>query len=47
MYLFLLKYGLILFAGGVATSYAEYKFQYSLYKFIAGLFGKKFTSFLN
>ena len=32
----------ILFAGGVATSYAEYKFQYSLYMTIAAVFGKKF-----
>ena len=29
--LFLLKYGLVLFAGGLATSFAEYKFNYSLY----------------
>lgn len=38
---FLLKYIPILFAGGLATSYAEYKFQYSLYETIRGLFSKK------
>ena len=32
----------ILFAGGVATSYAEYKFQYSLFQTIAALFGTQF-----
>jgi hypothetical protein len=32
----------LLFAGGVATSFAEYKFQYSLFMTIAQLFGKKF-----
>jgi hypothetical protein len=31
MFLHILKYVLVLFAGGVATSYAEYKFKYSLY----------------
>jgi hypothetical protein len=36
------KYIAILFAGGLATSYAEYLFQYSLYQTIAALFGKKF-----
>jgi len=32
----------ILFAGGVATSYAEFKLKYSLYMTIAAVFGKKF-----
>lgn len=32
--LFILKYVLILFAGGVATSYAEYRFNYNLYDLI-------------
>jgi hypothetical protein len=31
IFLHIAKYVLILFAGGLATSYAEYKFQYSLY----------------
>lgn len=38
---FLLKYVPILFAGGLATSYAEYKFKYNLYESISGLFRKK------
>jgi hypothetical protein len=42
MILHIAKYVAILFAGGVATSYAEYKFQYSLYQTIAAVFGKKF-----
>lgn len=29
--LFILKYVLVLFAGGVVTSYAEYKLNYNLY----------------
>jgi hypothetical protein len=38
----LLVFG-VLFAAGLATSYAEYKFQYSLYETVAGkLFGRKF-----
>lgn len=40
---FLVKYLLIGFAAGLATSYAEYKFQYSLYKSVFAAFGKKFT----
>jgi len=33
----------VLFAAGVTTSYAEYKFQYSLYETVAAkLFGRKF-----
>jgi hypothetical protein len=30
----------ILFLAGLATSFAEYKFQYSLYQTVAGLFKK-------
>lgn len=30
----------VLFAAGVATSFAEYKFQYSLYLTVAGVIGK-------
>lgn len=33
----------VLFAAGLTTSYAEYKFQYSLFMTVASqLFGKKF-----
>lgn len=33
----------VLFAAGLTTSFAEYKFQYSLYQTVASkLFGKKF-----
>lgn len=31
----------VLFGAGVATSYAEKKFQYSLYETVIGLFKKK------
>ena len=41
MFFHIAKYVAILFAGGVATSYAEYRFQYSLYKTITAVFGKK------
>jgi len=41
MILFLLKYIPILFVGGFLTSFAEKKFQYSLYDTIIGLFKKK------
>jgi hypothetical protein len=34
MFLFILKYGLILLAGGLATSYAEYRLNYNLYDLI-------------
>jgi hypothetical protein len=37
-----LKYLPLLFAAGVATSYAEYKFKYSLYGSVAGLVAKLF-----
>lgn len=33
---------LVLFGAGLATSFAEYKFQYSLYQtFVEKVFGKK------
>ena len=35
---------LVLFGAGLTTSYAEYKFQYSLYQtFFSKVFGKKFS----
>lgn len=45
MILFALKYGLVLFAGAAAASYAEYKLNYNLYDLLKdkllSLFGKK------
>ena len=37
---FLVKYLLVLFAGGVATSYAEYKFKYNLFEDAKNLVAK-------
>jgi hypothetical protein len=34
---FALKYLAVLFAGGVATSYAEYRFKYNLYEDIKAI----------
>jgi hypothetical protein len=37
-----LKYLPLMFASGVATSFAEYKFDYSLYGSVSGLVAKIF-----
>ncbi len=41
MILFLLKVVPVLFLGGVATSFAEYKFKYNLYEFLKEKLSKK------
>ena len=39
----ILKYLIIMFIGGLATSFAEYTFSYSLYETVSGLVGKLIT----